>query len=369
VAKAASALQSFTEADPVYAAGTNATAQRFQALENRSNVWNSVTGKVDQSDTIYTGTVAKASAAHGWGDHAAAGYADQSDLSAVSNIAAAAQATANSNATELSGKHPLEDQRLSTTNKPTLAGLTVSEMVSTKGTISGTDAGVFAGEYSYAGTDGTYGSYFTNSSGKVLWMDTMLNYVNGWTLGDAVGSTTYYDDGWWADLNYESVDIVLTGTPSCSQAGSVEVYRIAFVDNGTAPAQTTPSRISTDPCGLSFNTPFSFMFNSEFLNDFGGWSSLAMGIGKTNYCSFLIGYEGNPYLPDEPVFAMFNDTAYRELSEQSSPYVIGLRTKVYKIFYTFVIKPSVIPTGRTDAQIGGIYVEGTNEVLKIRLTE
>jgi hypothetical protein len=121
--------------------------------------------------------------------------------------------------------------------------------------------------------------------------------------------------------------------------------------------------------GLTLNTSFSFCLNSDFLSENGGWNSVTMQIGGTNYCSFLIGYEGNQYLPEEPVFAFFNDVAYREFSEQSSPFAVGLLSKVFKINYTFIIDPAVIPTARTNAQVGGIYVDGTNEVLRIRLTE
>jgi hypothetical protein len=119
--------------------------------------------------------------------------------------------------------------------------------------------------------------------------------------------------------------------------------------------------------GVVLNTPFSYVLGSDFLNEYGGWNSVSMGIGGTNYCSFLVNYEGNQYLPDEPVFAFFNDVYYREFSEQSSPFAIGLRSKVYKVNYTFLIEPLAIPTERANALVGGIYVDGTNEVLRIRL--
>jgi hypothetical protein len=157
------------------AVGTNTAAitnlqSDVQGLEARSNVWNSVTNKADQSDlsavsnvaasalqptdATYTGAVAKASAAFGWGNHALSGYltsappqtvtsvngstgavvitaasigaatgtplyvqnfdyaaitnppnlavyATTGSVAAVSNIAAAAQSTANSNPTEI----------------------------------------------------------------------------------------------------------------------------------------------------------------------------------------------------------------------------------------------------------------------------
>ena len=178
---------------------------------------------------------------------------------------------------DLAGKHPLEDQRLSTTNDavfvsvsgsgagltdlnysnvtnpPTLftptdletdyatdwegltnsiagkvdvnsgtaTNLTVADTLTveavigqTTATISGSEAGDFAGEYFYAGTDEYYGQYFTNSLGKVLFQDEDWEFSGDWSLGNTLGVIVFSKTGSiWENSNYDQVDVVMSGTP------------------------------------------------------------------------------------------------------------------------------------------------------------
>lgn len=99
--------------------------------------------------------------------------------------------------------------------------LTVSGfVVSVTATIGGTNAGDYAGVYSYLGTDVYYGQYFTNSAGRFLFTDTDSWIGGEYALGESVGSVVYGKSGSdWLNTLYEVVDITMTGTPSYGNVG------------------------------------------------------------------------------------------------------------------------------------------------------
>jgi len=157
------------------------------------------------SGASLTGTAAKAEAALSTGTVAnATAWAALSTGTAARAVADAAVPKSGGSATNLVAVD-------------TLVVTGVVESVS--GTISGTDAGAFAGEYTYAGQYEygyeSFGSYFTNLAGKVLSWDYDGYFGSNYILGDFAGSSTYwFGGGTWYNGSYESVDIVLTGSPS-----------------------------------------------------------------------------------------------------------------------------------------------------------
>ena len=107
----------------------------------------------------------------------------------------------------------------SSTNLTVYDTLDVSSVViSSSVTVSGSDAGDYAGAYSYAGTDSWYGDYFTNALGCTLYPDADWWCAGEWMLGTSLGNGIYGSNGSiWCDCStpgYDTVDIVMTGTPS-----------------------------------------------------------------------------------------------------------------------------------------------------------
>ncbi len=266
------------------------------------------------------------------------------------------------------------------TNLSVSGGLTVSAVYSNASTtISGTNAGTYAGVYVYHHTDPTYSDVFTNSAGLFLFSNVDQYYAGTYALGASVGSSTYCgNDSVWVDGGTGApADVIQTGTPAHNLIDSGNLTM-----NGVNPSISLPlytgggawlvsggNNIGTGSMGLVLNSPFAFVLNSDFTAN-KGWNGFALAIGQTNYCSFSTTFGGwgeSLGLPDQPNFFMYNDYSYYNSLGGDIAYIIGLVSQVYKINYRLMLNPDVIPTSRTNALIGEIYVDGTNEVLKIRL--
>jgi hypothetical protein len=88
--------------------------------------------------------------------------------------------------------------------------------------ISGTDAGDYAGAYTYAGTDAEFGEYFTNAFGRVLFHDIYSYLGGGWLLDESLDGFGIYGGSssmWYEGSTLMVVDIVMTGQPSYAVTG------------------------------------------------------------------------------------------------------------------------------------------------------
>ena len=118
----------------------------------------------------------------------------------------------------------------------TASNLTVLDMLTVSGTfntasatISGSDAGDYAGEYTYAGNDPTYGEYFTNSTGKFLHWDVDFYFMQEWVLNSSLGGGSpdfgyFGGDGVWYNTSWSEANIVMTGTPAGPAVTGGDLY-------------------------------------------------------------------------------------------------------------------------------------------------
>lgn len=249
--------------------------------------------------------------------------------------------------------------------------------------ISGLDAVAFAGTYVYNDSDPTYGDIFVNHSGKVLCSNADVIYSGAYALGNSIYDLMFIGDGtnWVSNADGSAVSIVMTGIPGhfIETPANIVSEQDITTPHYLLPTYTGPNAWlppeggggAIFPCdiGVQFNSPFAYKFNSDYVQGT-GWNSFLLALGNTNYCSFLISHSGwgeQLGLPDQPTFSMFNDYGYGIYDPDTQPYIIGLLSKVYLVKYRFLLNPAVIPTNRSDALVGEIYVEGTNETLKVRL--
>ena len=342
----------------------------ISGLKSGTGVWNSVTGKVDRTDATYTGTVATAAAAFGWGDHALAGYltsAPPQTVTSVNGLTGAVVITAASIGAATGTL--LSVSNGTATNLTVVDTLEVkAQAVSVSGLLSGYQLPAeFAGEYTYWGKEQIYMSgmqLFTNSFGNFMFIENgyFCGQYGSWTIGPSQGgvpygsSTNCYSliDGVWYQFDANEGPIATT---------DIQTVRLPFysASNGNVRAENLVSGK-----GFLLNADYSVIENKP-----GG-----IGMVGDAPAVNMIDTVGMPTAVMFRWVGQGYDTfeiAQREMSIDEFGVVtygagyypfIYLSTSKAEIFYPVTLHK--YPTNRESATTGQLYTIGTNELLYIK---
>lgn len=168
-----------------------------------------------------------------------------------------------------------------------------------------------------------------------------------------------------AQDNGTATNLTVFNSLVITNTGAV-VPSLSFSQIGPFITETSIACVFPVDLGLGFNTPFGYIFNSDYSSGT-GWNSVQLSIANQGIGSFLVTLSGSSE-DDGPKFAIFNDWAYEQGTGGSSyPIEISLNSGNVLIGAGLHLSLEKLPTSRASALVGGIYVDGTNEVLRIRL--
>ncbi len=260
----------------------------------------------------------------------------------------------------------------------------VDGMSETTATISGADAGEYAGVYRYAHTD-WYGPGFVNGSGKYL-LTGYDTFYGSWTLTPDPYEEAVYGlpDGNWRDKWGNAVDITMTGTPwygvvhgtisvagDVNAAGNISAKEIS--GSGVTALQRDPGTFGTfDFTDLSGSFINAYVQdNPDYLHAISqgcllnvcalnsGYVEMDAGPGLPNYNSLL-----NVFSAGGPVYVKNSHELFASLIAQWGTLTI---TDSSNLLGVFVARSGNITINNSKGVIGCVgknsYVEGSNLIL------
>jgi hypothetical protein len=273
-----------------------------------------------------------------------------------------------------------------------LSSLVVGSGLSSFASISGSSAGDYAGEYYFAGTDGYYGDFYTNTVGKFLSADVDYSYGGSWLLGYSIGGFTFCTDGFgWFDISWQSVDIsaeyysvarsVTIANGNITADGKLTASEIKTTGNVKITTDNTNKRVViTSGSGITISdagyTTYIMAMNENWgtINDQNSWGSSlfelvryggTIDIGNLYFSQALIAgnANGHVYIGEKVdcngFVGSFSASNGNTLDMQHVYGAVGLFASE-KGSYKLIVTNSSAIVAAVKANSGNTYIQGTN---------